>query len=50
MQLLVVSRKNNSTAMCSGFWPHVDEVIGCFHDVLIVFDNDDCVAQITKFF
>ena len=36
------------TAVLTGFWPHVDEVVGLAHDGFVVFDNDQGVSFVAE--
>src|SRR3990167_7401489 len=41
---------DNLSAIFSSARPDVDDEVGCKHDVRVVFDNNDGIARITKFF
>ena len=45
-----IALKDDLTAQTSSVRSYVDEVVGSPHDFLVVFDNDNRVAYIPKFF
>ena len=36
--------RNNSSAFVSAFRSHIDNIIRCFNDIQIVFNDNDCIA------
>ena len=44
------SAKNDFAAVYAGTWPYVDDVVGSANRVFVVFDDQNCVAQIKKLF
>ena len=42
--------EDDFSSKASGFGSHVDYVVGLLHHVLVVFDDDDCVAFVSEVF
>ena len=43
------SRREYLSALPATFWPHVDDMVGQFDDIQIVFDDDDGIASVNQF-
>ena len=40
------TRTNDLATIFAGLWSDIDEIIGCFDDIEIMFDNDDGMSEI----
>ena len=43
------SCRENQSALPATFWTHVDDMVGQFDDIQIVFDDDDGIASVNQF-
>ena len=49
-ELLRGALADDLTAVLTGSWPYVDEVVGATHDVFVVLDDEDGIAEVAELF